>query len=76
MAVRENQQQQPLLPQQAPAVATGRTPNQDVGRQHATQKHSLSVYAPGTNGSSLDNIFRVATIVQQIMTQLNDAVSE
>jgi hypothetical protein len=30
----------------------------------------------GTNMSTLDNIFRVAAVVEQIMTDLNGAVSE
>jgi hypothetical protein len=40
--------------------------------QHAGQ----SVQAPSVNSASLDNMFRVASVVQQIMTGLNDAVSE
>jgi hypothetical protein len=36
----------------------------------------LFLAAPTVNGSSVDDMFKVATVVQQIMTELNGAVSE
>jgi hypothetical protein len=39
-------------------------------------KPGQSVQAPPVNSSSLDDMFKVAIIVQQIMTELNGAVSE
>jgi hypothetical protein len=44
--------------------------------QQCTQKTGQSVQAPNVNSSSLDNMFKVASLVQQIMTGLNEAVSE
>jgi hypothetical protein len=40
---------------------------QDVGQ---------SVRAPTVNSQPLDNVLRVVTVVQQIMTEFNGAVSE
>jgi hypothetical protein len=54
--------EQPRLP--APAQ---QSPQQPTGQ---------SVQAASVNSASLDNMFRVASVVQQIMTGLNDAVSE
>jgi hypothetical protein len=47
-------------------------------RQHQqpTQQTGQSVQATSVKSSSLDDMFRVASAVQQIMTELNDAVSE
>jgi hypothetical protein len=36
----------------------------------------MSVRAPIANSLSLDNLFRVATVGQQIMTEFNGAVSD
>jgi hypothetical protein len=44
--------------------------------QPNSQKPGQLVQAPPVNSSSLDNMFKVATVVQQIMTELNGAVSE
>jgi hypothetical protein len=38
---------------------------QTAGWQQVALKQGPSVWAPGTNGSSLNNIFRVATVMQQ-----------
>jgi hypothetical protein len=40
------------------------------------QQTGQSVQAPNVNSSSLDNMFKDASVVQQIMTGLSDAVSE
>jgi hypothetical protein len=40
------------------------------------QLSGQSVQAPSVTTSSLDDMFKVAAIVQQIMTELNGAVSE
>jgi hypothetical protein len=40
------------------------------------QKTSQSVQASNVNSVSLDNMFRVATIVQQIMTEFSVGASE
>jgi hypothetical protein len=44
--------------------------------EHQQQKAGQSVLASNVSGVSLDNIFRVATVVQQIMTEFSGAVSE
>jgi hypothetical protein len=41
-----------------------------------TQVSGQSVQASSVTTSSLDNMFKVAVIVQQIMTELSGAVSE
>jgi hypothetical protein len=40
------------------------------------QKTGQSVQAPSVSNSSLDDMFKVANVVQQIMTQLNGALTE
>jgi hypothetical protein len=40
------------------------------------QKADQSVRAPTVSSQTLDNILRVVTVVQQIMTEINGAVSE
>jgi hypothetical protein len=40
------------------------------------QKAGQSVRAPTVNSQPLDNMLRVVTVVKQIMTELNGAVSE
>jgi hypothetical protein len=45
-------------------------------QQSIHQATGQSVQAAGVNSASLDNMFRVASVVQQIMTGLNNAVSE
>jgi hypothetical protein len=40
------------------------------------QNTGQSAQASNVNSASLDNMFRVASVVQQIMTGINDAVSE
>jgi hypothetical protein len=44
-------------------------------KQHTAQKQGWSVQVPGTNSSSLDNMFRIK-VLEQIMTQCNGTVTE
>jgi hypothetical protein len=44
--------------------------------QQSAQQQGQSVMAPTTNSFYLDNIFRVATSVQYIMTEINGTMSE
>jgi hypothetical protein len=44
--------------------------------QSHTQKTCQSVQAPSVSNFSLDDMFKVANVVQQIMTQLNGALTE
>jgi hypothetical protein len=71
-AVLRGNTQQPQQQQLQPAERSG-----DQRRsQQNNQQTGQSVQAPSVNSSSLDDMFKVATIVQQIMTELNGAVSE
>jgi hypothetical protein len=45
-------------------------------RQQTEPKQSRPVWATGTTATTVDNMFRVATVVKQIMTDSNDAASE
>jgi hypothetical protein len=66
------------IPQQPPKLQqTQQSQSTPVDRstQPNAQKSGHSVQAPPVNSSSLD-MFKVATVVQQIMTELNGAVSE
>jgi hypothetical protein len=54
-------------------------PDQQRSSVNAPAQHSLSgqsVPAVSVNSQSLDNTLRVVTVVQQIMTEFNGAVSE
>jgi hypothetical protein len=64
-ALRGKPQQQP---EQAKTIPPGETAQAQLSGQ--------SVPAPCVTTSSLDDMFKVATVVQQIMTELNGAVSE
>jgi hypothetical protein len=44
--------------------------------QHQQQESGQSAQALNVNSASLNNKFRVVTAVQQIMTDVNEAVSE
>jgi hypothetical protein len=44
--------------------------------QHQQQESGQSAQALNVNSASLNNMFRVATAVQQIMAELSGAVSE
>jgi hypothetical protein len=58
-------------------TAIERTGEEAPARTHArTRKQGQSVQAPGGNSSSLNDMLRVATVVQRIMTQINGAMSE
>jgi hypothetical protein len=59
----------------APAgVENSRVP--PPAQQRLRQQIDQSVQADNVNSASLNNMFRVTTVVQQIMTGLNEAVSE
>jgi hypothetical protein len=65
------QQQRPQAPQ---AQTAGEKPSSPISVPQ--QKAGQSVPAPNVNNSHLDNMLRVVTVVQQIMTEFNGAVSE
>jgi hypothetical protein len=65
-ALRSNSQQQ------QPPVITTETP---APTEHQQQKAGQSVQASNVSSVSLDNMFKVATVVQQIMTEFSGAVS-
>jgi hypothetical protein len=44
--------------------------------QHQQQESGQSAQAFNVNSASLNNMFRVTIVVQQIMTELNGAMSE
>jgi hypothetical protein len=76
-ALRANTQQKQTL-HHAPQAGNSRiaemgTPTMVQQQQKVTGQ---SAQASNVNSASLDNMFRVATVVQQIMTGLNDATSE
>jgi hypothetical protein len=48
----------------------------DPLEHHHQQKTGQSVRAPTVNSLHLDNMFRLATAVEQIMKEFNGAVSE
>jgi hypothetical protein len=56
------------------SVAEMGTPAPAMVQQH--KESGQSAQASNGNSAFLDNMFRVASVVQQIMTGLNDAVSE
>jgi hypothetical protein len=77
-ALSGNSQQQQLHSRPTEKVLRNpvdRTEAQPTVQPH-TQNTGQSVKAPTVNSSSLDDMFKVATVVQQIMTELNGAVSE
>jgi hypothetical protein len=66
-------------PRQAtkPAPAGVEQPRVPPQAQQRLQNHTgQSAQASNVSSASLDNMFKVATVVQQIMTGLNDAASE
>jgi hypothetical protein len=71
-ALRGDTQQDP----QVQRAQQAQNPEDRAQIQPTMQKTGQSVQAPSVNSSSLDDMFKVATIVQQIMTELNGAVSE
>jgi hypothetical protein len=75
-ALRNTTQPQPRqVAEPAPAgVEQSRVP--PPAHQRLQQQTGQSVQADNVNSASLNNMFRVASVVQQIMTGLNEAVSE
>jgi hypothetical protein len=77
-AQRNNNAEQQNQPQLHRVPATGRAA---VERTSASlrvrqQNKGQSIQTPTVNSSPLDNMLRVVTVVQQIMTEVNCAVSE
>jgi hypothetical protein len=54
-------------------MVTKKTPSPT---EHQQQNAGLPVQASNISSVSLDNMFRIATVVQQIMTEFSGAVSE
>jgi hypothetical protein len=59
-----------------PKQTSSDRPEERASEQTAIATKGMSVRAPGTHGTSPDTMFRVATVVRQIMTKMNDATSE
>jgi hypothetical protein len=78
-ALRNNEKQQKRPhPRQVtvPGPATMKYPRVPAPLQHHQQQETdQSVRAPTVNISSMNDMFKVSTVVQQIMTELNGAVS-
>jgi hypothetical protein len=71
LGTKTQQQQIPKpVPQACPARITMPT------EQHQEQESGQPAQALNVNSASLNNMFRVVTAVKQIMTELNEAVSE
>jgi len=67
----------PQLKQSQPQlVTTEGVPEQAAVPPQSAQQQSQPLTAPCTAGSSLDNVLRVTTTVQEIMTTVNVAESE
>jgi hypothetical protein len=71
---RNEQQQRPLNQDQVAGPSTKDRPSLPAAVPQ--QKSGQSVEARNVNSEPLDNMLRVVTVVQQIMTELNGAVSE
>jgi hypothetical protein len=76
-ALRNNagHQQQPT-PSQTPETSPRAEIKQSTSAPGKQHKRGQSVLAPSVNGQPLDNILRVVTVVQQIMTEFRGAISE
>jgi hypothetical protein len=68
-------QQRPQA-RQVPAAGQPRPEKQSVLTPAPPHKTGQSVQTPHVNSKTLDNMLRVVTVVQQIMTEFNGAVSE
>jgi hypothetical protein len=73
-ALRSNPGQQPPM-RQAPRATAEPMRGPPPAEQQA-KPAGQSVQTSNVNSTSLDDMFKVATVVQQIMTELNGAVSE
>jgi hypothetical protein len=69
---KEQQQQEP----QFPLAARWAAEKQSVPAPVQPQQSGQSVCTQNVNSQTLDNMLRVVTVVQQIMTEFNGAVSE
>jgi hypothetical protein len=68
------QQQQPQA--QVPVTSSTTTGIKHIPAPALQQETGQSAQAPNTKNQPLDNMLRVVTVVQQIMTEFNGAVSE
>jgi hypothetical protein len=77
-ALRGSRDQQRPQARQVPAAGQPRPEKQSVPTPTPApqQETGQSVQTPHVNSQPLDNMLRVATVVQQIMTEFNGAVSE
>jgi hypothetical protein len=75
-ALRGSTDQQGPQAHQVPAAGQPRTEKQSVQTPAPQQKTGQSVQTPHVNSQPLDDMLRVVTIVQQIMTEFNGSVSE
>jgi hypothetical protein len=71
----EQQQQQPQA-NRAPVTSPPATGIKNIPAPALQQLMGQSVQAPLVNSQSLDNMLRVVTVVQQIMTEVSGALSE
>jgi hypothetical protein len=76
-AVRKTAEKTQQPPSRQPAVA-GRSTREQLEPSGPSKQQGTgqAVQASSANGSHLNNMFRVVTVVQQIRTEFSDAVSE
>jgi hypothetical protein len=68
--------QRQSTPSQVPVTSPSAGTKLSTPATGQQQKTGQSVRAQNTNSQPLDSMLRVVTVVQQIMTEINDAVSE
>jgi hypothetical protein len=73
---RSSTDQQCPQARQVPAAGQTRPEKQSVPTPAPHEKTGQSVQTPHVNSQPLDNMLRVVTVVEQIMTEFNAAVSE
>jgi hypothetical protein len=69
-----DQQQQQIQTSQVPVPPPPTTAKQDIQAPALQQTTGQSVQTPLVNSQPLDNMLRVVTVVQQIMTEVSSAV--
>jgi hypothetical protein len=72
----EDQQQQQPQASQVPVAPPPTTVKQNIPAPALQQTTGQSVQAPLVDSQPLDNMLRVVTVVQQIMTEFSGALSE
>jgi len=73
--VRGNRHSQSFQQQSQPRQEAPKKPEESVSEQANKRKQGLPVRATVSDGIMLENMFKVATVMQQIMNGLNDALS-